>query len=91
MRALRAGAADVFELESAGSDELAQATCCSSPELRFGLAAGVVDLGGVEAYELDVKSLVMNLDGVAVDNLDIGRIDWFSKGWRREEQHSDTG
>jgi len=27
----------------------------------------------------------------SVDNLDIGRIDWFGKGWRCQEQRSDTG
>jgi len=34
---------------------------------------------------------VINLDRVAVDNPDVGRIDWFGKGWRCQEQRSDTG
>jgi hypothetical protein len=50
-----------------------------------------VDLGCIEANEPDIGVLVMNLEGIAVNNPDVGRIDWFGKGWRCQEQRSDTG
>jgi hypothetical protein len=44
------------------------------------LASGVASLGRVEADEPDVGVLVINLDRVAVDDENVGRIDWFGKG-----------
>jgi hypothetical protein len=33
----------------------------------------------------------MDADGVPIDNSDVGRIDWLSKGWRCQKQRGDTG
>jgi len=91
LRALRARTADVFEVESAGSDELAQSTCRSSSEFCFGGAAGVAGLGRVKANESDVGVLVVDLDCVSVQNPDVGRIDWLGIGGHGKEQPRDTG
>ena len=91
MRALRVGTADVLEVEPTCSDELAETPGCSSSELCLGGAAGVVDLGGVEAHEPDVGVLVINLDRVGIENPNVGRIDWLGEGWHCQKQRSDTG
>jgi hypothetical protein len=35
--------------------------------------------------------LVISLEGIAVDNLDIGGVDWFCVGGYDKKQHRDTG
>jgi hypothetical protein len=35
--------------------------------------------------------LVMNLDGIRIDNPDVGRVGEFGRGWCRQEQRSDAG
>jgi hypothetical protein len=82
---------DVFEVESAGSDEFAQSTGCSSSKVGFGWASGVVGFGGIEADQANAGLAVMNADSVAIYNLDIGGADRLSKAWRCQEQRSASG
>jgi hypothetical protein len=91
LRTLGAGTVNVVEVEVAELDEIAETPGCSSSKVGFGLAGGVAGLGGVEADQADVGLFGMNVDSVAVDNPDIGWIDWFCIGWYGKEQRNDAG
>jgi hypothetical protein len=77
---------DILKFEPARSDKLAKSACCASAKLGFGLASCVVNFRRIEANEPDVGLLAVNLDRVAVDNPDIGRVDPFCVDWYGNEQ-----
>jgi hypothetical protein len=68
LRGLGTRAPHVGQIKVSGFDEFAETPGCSGPKLRLRRAAGVVDLGGIEAYEPDVGALAIDLDAVPVEN-----------------------
>ena len=92
MRAFRARTLNIGKIEVAELDELAEPTRCSSSKVGFGLAGGVASFRRVESDQADVGMLTINLDRIAVDDPDIGRIDWLCVGWQyRNGERSDAG
>jgi hypothetical protein len=75
LRAFRTRTPNVGKIEVAEFDKLAESARCLGSKVGFGLAGGAVSFGGVEADESDVGALAVDLDGVAVDNPNIGWVD----------------
>jgi hypothetical protein len=71
---------------ASGAHEITQATRGFRALLTLGLAGCAPGLGSVEAHQPDVRLALMDADGVAVDDANLGGIDRLGErkpAWRR--------
>ena len=71
----RAGTRDIFEIEIAGADKIAEAARGFCSQQALCLASRSPCLRRIEAYEPDVRLLLIDADRVAIDHANVVGVD----------------
>ena len=77
----RAGTGDIFEIEIAGADKIPEAARGFCSQQALCLASRSPCLRRIEAYEPDVRLLLIDADRVAIDHANVVGVDGFADGW----------
>ena len=85
LRARRARARDVFEVETTGFDKIPKASCRFGAKLVLRFALRSSCLRCIEADKPDVRLFVVHANRVAVDHANVVGSDWLGDGWRCQE------
>jgi hypothetical protein len=86
---LRARTPNIGEVEVAEFDYVTQSACCFRAKLELGAAFGVSGFRCVEPYQPDIRLLMIDPNGIAIDYSNVIRIDWLSHRWSSDEEEEE--